>query len=177
MTERPKDQPEESRAEEADILFPGSEVPLVDGEGIQRASATVYPFGVRAIKRCGKAIATMLTLLWNSGVNVTLTDDGKVKLTDRQREALFHVMVPTLITDGVGILQECTVFSSPKLSFDNLPHWCLADIAKAWFEESFSSEKKIQAWMDLFNAAVNRIGGKDGISDKVSSFLSPADTD
>ncbi len=141
-------------------LAPGREVPLKD-LGI---TATVYPVGFTQIRRFGATFGKAAGVL--------------SRHPDADQAQLFSIVFATMTDEVLDLVAACVKLSNTDVTMDDLAHWHVAEIAEAWWEESFGDPNRFSVWTNL----IQRMGQtftrdpKFSIKGMFSKLSSPPDT-
>lgn len=154
----------EKKPDDMRVMFPGVEIPIELPDG--PLMVTVYPVGIRQMKKFVTAIAGAVGIIRGMDFN----KDGT---TDQHLKQILPHLVPIILNDLFGLVKECTV----GIDIEELPHWLVAPIVEAWVMESFGEEKKIRPWIQMFeNLTEKATGQKTEIWATLSNTLSRVGT-
>lgn len=149
------------------ILFPGTELALESG-----AIVTVYPLGVRHLRKFTEELSLLLGMLNSGHVRGSEAEIGVKVMSE---------FGPVILSRLINVINECCVIQykdEKDLSLDDLPHWELPVIAQQWIEDSFGSEGKRKPWITAIETLMSRVLKKkttisEMLSRSVSSPVTP----
>lgn len=156
-------------------LYPGREVEVADG----RATAVVYPMGIRHLKKFSSKIGTVLSALSRVPVPVG---------APKERVAGIYAAYagPLVIEHLLELIEECTKLKfvneageEEQISLDDLPQYDLPALVETWLEESFGEEKKWKPWITATEKLLNKFLKPEKpikIMEMLSKLSSQADT-
>ena len=137
----------EKKPDDMRVMFPGVEVSIELPDGPMMV--TVFPVGIQQMKKFVTAIAGAVGIIRG----MDLKKDGSTQ--DHLKQMLPH-LIPIVLNDLFGLVQECTV----GVDLDTLPHWLVPPIVEAWIIESFGDEKKIRPWIQMFENLTEKMTGQ-----------------
>lgn len=154
----PKD-PTYEREMERRALFPGQTLDLQVDEGVT-LPIEISPVGFRHIKRYGAFIATALASLSRLD-------------KDADQDVTIAHLVPVILTNGLGLLEDCVKVRGHKIGLEDLPHEYLPPIVETWLLESFFGERKWKPWVTMVeNLMTHYTGENPKILEKLSAYFS-----
>lgn len=164
----------EKETPQQDSIFATREVPVLDG----RAAATVYPVGIKHLRKFSKTISTAMTVF------MAVKRDMPVKdMSDQATgEYLIAEMGPYILENMFDLLEDCVTVEfledpTRRIVLDDLPHEDGPALVTEWIQMSFGEEKKWRPWARALDTILKRFGGEQvSISKTLSKLSSKADT-
>lgn len=124
-------------------MYPGRRVKL------QAVEASVYPIAMKNIKKFSQKIVTALMAL---AAMRGMQNANGAQIQDFIQKSLG----PLFLNELLDLVQECSVLHDTELKLEDLPHWDVAPLVKAFIEENFVGEEKLNPWKETIQTLVEQ---------------------
>lgn len=151
------------------VLVAGRKLTLKCG-----VTCTVYPVGMPQLPEFAEHLSAIMNVVTTSGKPIV----GDQAAEKARRSQIVGRLLPYVLTNGLKLASKCVVFEKlgdDEVTMEQLPHWDVALIAKAWIEESIGEDaKNLEPWVALMEMVKTK--GDLLSSSTPSSSSSPAAT-
>jgi len=134
------------------VLFPGQHVEIETQKG--KIGWTVYPVAFRQMQKfsneVGRAIVALSSMQIRRGSTI-----------EEHARSILPAVIPIILEDVLDLVADCCQPDTGiKLDVRDLPHWHMAPIVEAWFDQSFGGPEKLRPWVAAFERAASRLTGR-----------------